>query len=163
VATHKIPIPITAYGTNAALERIDHTPNIQTYHSLIKDVAGELFGLVRVPENYANTPKIEAVILANATSGVTRLTLGTVCIANDAASLDPASFTDETAQDITVPGTAYNDKVVTFPTSGNLGSSANIAIGKLLIVRFQHNGTHANDTLAVNTLLAGLWFSYSDT
>jgi hypothetical protein len=161
VATFKVPIPIVAYGANAALERIEHTPLIQTYHSLIKDVAGELFGLVRIPENYVGTPKIEAIIAANATSGVTRLTCGAVTIAADAASLDPASYTDETAQDITVPGTAYNDKLVTFPSSGSL-AAATISAGRLLAVRLQHNGTHANDTLAVNTLVLGLWFSYAD-
>lgn len=161
MATFKIPIPIVAYGTNAAIERIDHTPAILTYHSLIKDVAGEIHGLLRVPENYVGTPKVEAIIAANATSGVTRLTCGAVAIANDAASLDPSAFTDETAQDITVPGTAYTDKLVTFPTSGSL-SAASIAAGKLLAVRLQHNGTHANDTLAVNTLVLGLWLSYAD-
>jgi hypothetical protein len=160
MATHKIPVPITAYGSNAFWTRVDFAPNIQGLHTLVKDVVGELYGLVRIPENFVGTAKIEAVILANATSGVTRLVLGAVCIANDAASFD-ATFTDETAQDITVPATAYLDKLITFPTSGSL-SAASIAAGKILFVHLQHAGTHANDTLAVDTLVAGLWLSYSD-
>ena len=160
MATHKIPIAITAYGTNGYFTRVDFAPNIQGLHALTKDVVGEIYGMVRIPENYVGTAKIEAVILANATTGVTRLVAGAVCVANDAASFD-ATFTDETAQDITVPATAYNDKLVTFPTSGSL-SAASIAAGKLLFVHLQHAGTHANDTLAVDTLVSGLWLSYAD-
>jgi len=161
MATHKILVPVTAYGSNAYWTRVDFTPNIQGVHALTKDVVGELYGMVRIPENYVSTPKVEAIILANATSGVTRLVLGAACIANDAASFDVASFTDETAQDITVPGTAYTGKLATFPSSGSL-SAASIAAGKLLFVHLQHVGNHANDTLAVDTLVAGLWLSYAD-
>lgn len=163
MATHKIPIEISTPSSdgNAYPLLVDFNPNRQILPALVKDVDGSWFGKVRVPENYVGTPKIEVGILANATTGNTRLVLGTFAIAFDGASWD-GSFTDETAQDITVPGTAYNDKLVTFPTSGSLSTSADIAAGKWLFVRLQHNGTHANDTLAADTILGGLYFSYSD-
>lgn len=159
MATFKLPIPITAYGTNGYWTRIDFTPNIQGLHAMVKDVEGAIYGMVRIPQNYVGSAAVEAIILANATSGVTRLTLGTAVVAADSASFDP-TITDETAQNITVPGTAYNDKLVTFPTSGSLATT--LAAGSLLMVRLQHNGTNASDTLAVDTLVAGLWLSYAD-
>lgn len=155
MTTFKIPIAIGAFGTNTYPERIDFAPNIQDIPALIKDVDGSVYGRVRVPENYVSTPKIELGILANATSGVTRLTIGTGVVAFDAESWDVA-FTDETAQDITVPATAYVDKLVTFTLT------TTPAAGKWLMVRLTHNGAHANDTLAVNTLAGGVFFTYAD-
>ena len=60
-----------------------------------------------------------------------------------------STITSDTAQDITVPGTARLTKEVTF----TVGDLANIAANDLLIVEILHEGTHANDTLAVNTEL----------
>lgn len=155
MATFKIPVTVGAYGTNTFPDRIDFSPNIQDIPSMVKDVDGSVYGRVRVPENYVGTPKIELSILANATTGVTRLTIGTGVVAFDAESFD-VTFTDETAQDITVPATAYNDKLVTFTLT------TTPAAGKWLFVRLTHSGAHANDTLAVNTLIGGLFFTYAD-
>jgi hypothetical protein len=55
-----------------------------------------------------------------------------------------------TAQDVTVPGTALVRKDVTFSVSGLVG-------GDVLVLAIAHDGAHANDTLAVNTLLYGAW------
>lgn len=164
---HRVPVHVTAYSGFAFWTRVNFAPNIQGMHGYSKDVDGDIFGFVRVPDEYVSTPKLEAIILANATSGVTRLIAGTACIAADAVSWDVSAFSDETAQDVTVPATAYVAKLLTFPSSGNLASSANIAAGKILFVHIKHNGDSAaggsNDTLAVDTLLPGIWFSYSDT
>ena len=92
-------------------------------------------------------------IAANATSGVTRLQVATKAIA-DNESMNP-TLTDETAQDITVPGTAYLRKDVTFTLTETL------AAGDLVIVEIYHNGLHANDNLAVDTLLFGAWLEYT--
>lgn len=118
----------------------------------VKDVDGKVYGHVMVPSELAATPnaKIILSVAANATTGVTRLQVATKDPA-DAESLNPAALVDETAQDITVPGTAYLRKDVTF-TLTNVP-----AAGDYLIVEVHHNGAHVNDTLAVNTLLFGAW------
>lgn len=114
----------------------------------VKDVDGKVYGTVLVPSG-ATTATLRLAIAANATSGVTRLNVGYAPIA-DAESLNPASLTDGTAQDITVPATAYLRKDVTFSLTGLAGAD-------LVIVEIFHEGSHANDTLAVNTLLLGAW------
>jgi hypothetical protein len=115
----------------------------------VKDVDGKIYGQVRVPPGYASGGVIRLAIAANATSGVTRLGVGTKAVA-DGESLNP-TLTDETKQDITVPGTAYLRKDVTFTLTETLAEN------DVLIVEIFHEGSHANDTLAVNTLLMGAW------
>lgn len=116
----------------------------------VKDVDGKIYGLVRVPPSYMSGGVLRLAIAANATTGVTRLIVGTKAVA-DGESLNPATLTGETAQDITVPGTAYLRKDVTFTLTETL------AVSDVLIVEVFHEGSHANDTLAVNTLLLGAW------
>lgn len=120
--------------------------------SFVKDVDGQADGTVVIPPNLAGTPaaKIKLYLTANATSGVTRLTVAVKSVA-DGVTVNPGSFTAETAQDITVPATARLLKVVTFPASGSL--SETLAASSLLQVTVTHNGAHANDTLAVATEL----------
>ena len=112
-----------------------------------EDVEGELIGFVNTPESLCGTPaaKIELQIAANATSGVTSLGVSTAAVA-DGESLD-ASFTAETIQDVTVPGTAYLRKEVEFDLT------ADPAAGDHLWVRIIHDGDKSEDTLAVDTLL----------
>ena len=116
----------------------------------LKDDDAKVYGVAPIPKDLATTPNGKVVLLigANATSGVTRLQVSTKAVA-DGESLNPASLTAETAQDITVPATARLRKDVTFPTSGSLGET--LAAADLLIVEVFHNGLHANDTLSVNT------------
>lgn len=118
----------------------------------LKDVDGKIYGIAPIPKNLAGTPngKIVLVIGANATTGVTRLSVATKAVA-DTESLNPSSLTGETAQDVTVPGTARLRKDVMFPSSGSLAEI--LAVDDLLIVEVFHEGLHANDTLAVNTEL----------
>ena len=120
----------------------------------VKDVDGKIYGVVKVPPDYLSGGAIKMSIAANATTGVTRLVVGSKAVA-DGETLNPGSLTDETAQDITVPGTAYFRKVVSFTLTETLAAS------DLLIVEIYHNGAHANDTLAVNTLLFGAWLEYT--
>jgi hypothetical protein len=117
--------------------------------SFVKDVDGKFYGLVTVPANLAVTPnaKIQFVLAANATSGVTRFGVATARVAN-AASLNPGSLTAETSQDITVPATAYVRKDVIFTLAG-----VTVQASDMLLVQITHEGTHANDTLAVNSLI----------
>lgn len=120
----------------------------------LKDVEGKVYGLVTVPPDYDSAPVLALDIAANATSGVTRLQVGTKAVA-DGESMNPGALTDETAQDITVPGTAYLRKRVTFAITET------IAAGDVLIVEVFHDGDHANDTLAVNTLLFACGLEYT--
>lgn len=115
----------------------------------LQDVEGKIYGIVRVPPSYASGGAIKLEIGANATTGVTRLQVGTKAVA-DGESMNP-TLTDETAQDITVPGTAYLRKAVSFTLTESLAAS------DLLLVEIFHDGDHANDTLAVNTILWGAW------
>jgi hypothetical protein len=114
----------------------------------VKDVEGKIYGFVRVPNNVDATPAASIVleIGANATTGVTRMQVGTNPPA-DGESFNPASLTDETAVDITVPATAYLRKQQAFSLTNAP------AADDILIVEIFHDGDHANDTLAVNTLL----------
>jgi hypothetical protein len=117
----------------------------------LKDVEGYVYGSVIVPTNVAATPNAKVILLiaANATTGVTRLQVATAPPA-DGETVN-ASFTTETAQDITVPGTAYLRKDVEFDLTNDPAAE------DLLLVSVFHDGDHANDTLAVNTLLLGAY------
>jgi hypothetical protein len=114
----------------------------------VKDVDGKVYGIVTIPKTIAVTPnaKIVLLIAANATTGVTRLSVASKDIA-DAESINPASLTAETAQDITVPTTARLRKDVTFTMTDTPVAD------DIKIVEIFHEGAHANDTLAVNTEL----------
>ena len=122
------------------------------YWQFVKDVEGRLYGVVAIPKNVAGTPSAKVVLVtsANATTGVTRLQVSTKAIA-DGESLNPASLTAETAQDITVPSTARLRKDVTFPSTGSLTEM--VAADELLLVEIAHLGAHVNDSLSVNTEL----------
>lgn len=116
----------------------------------VKDLDGFIYGEVLVPSGVTNAT-LRAAVAANATSGVTRLALYAQAWADAETMFGSWNIGNPvSSQDITVPGTAYTRKDVTWSLTGLTG-------GDLLFVAVQHNGTHANDTLAVNTLLYGAW------
>jgi hypothetical protein len=129
-------------------------PHRHLVWAFLQDVAGYWYGTFRVPQNYVDTPQIVLSIGANATTGVSRLAVSTYCSA-EGESYD-GTYTTETAQDITVPATAYLRDDVTF----SLTSSP--AVGDDVQFRIDHEGAHANDTLAVPTLLFNVVFQYQD-
>lgn len=153
--TREVRVPLTVPDSSGnGYAALLSTTNIrELVAAFTKDVDGSWYGLVRVPQDYSSGPKIILRILANATSGVTRLNV--YSSAKTDAEVVDAALTAETAQDITVPGTAYTLKDVTF----TLASSP--AAGDSLTVRIQHEGNHANDTLAVDTLLYEAVFQYT--
>lgn len=122
------------------------------YWQFVKDVVGKLYGIVRVPENVSGSgsPTIELETAWNTTSGVATLGVATKAIA-DGESVNPGSLTNESDIDVTVPGTALLRKSVLFPAAGELSES--LVASDLLIVEITHNGTAANDTVAVDTVL----------
>ena len=116
----------------------------------LRDVDGKIYCHTTIPETLATVPNPVIIlrIAANATTGVTRLSIRSF-VAGDGESLNPATtgWTAAPAQDITVPATARTLKDVTFTTLPTL------AARKILVVEVFHEGAHANDTLAANTEL----------
>lgn len=157
MATVQIPIALRVPDSsgNGYPLLYDASPNRHLVTAFLQDVAGYWYGHVRVPQDYSSTPVIKLSIGANATSGVSRLAVSTYTVA-DAESYD-GTYTTETAQDITVPATAYLRKDVTF----SLTTSGGLAAGDDLMVRCDHEGAHANDTLAVPTILFTAVFQYA--
>jgi hypothetical protein len=134
-----------AFWTVAALNQWDWG-----HWEFLPDAEGRIYCHLTVPETLAAAPN-PAVILrisANATSGVTRLSIRSFA-AGDGESIDPpsAGWTVAPSQDVTVPATARTLKDVVFTTLPTL------AARKILVVEVIHEGPHANDTLIVNTEL----------
>lgn len=121
--------------------------------SFLKDVAGKVYGTVRVPEDYGSNGQLILSCAWNATTGDAVLNVGTSPIA-DGESFDPGALTDETPQTITVPGTAYLRDDVTFTLTPTL------VAGDILIVEVFHDGADGSDTVAADTLLFGAFLSY---
>lgn len=151
--TIRIPIQLRTPQQSANLGNSFFNVNALTAYDagnfeFTKDVNGKVFGLVRIPKNMNATPtaKIILTYMANATTGVTRLSVASGDIA-DGESMNPASLTVETAVDSTVPATAYLRKDVSFTLTDTPVAD------DLKIVQIYHEGAHANDTLAVNTIL----------
>lgn len=153
--TIQVPISLTTTDAtgNAYAAQVAPTNIREVVPAFTKDVVGDWWGIVRVPQNFVSTAKVIASIAANATTGVTTMGLASKNFA-DAATYDTA-LTSEADQDITVPATAYKRKDVTFTLTNQP------VAGDDLIVRIRHNGTAANDTLAVDTLLFLAVFQYS--
>lgn len=137
-----------AFWTTAALTAWD-----AGHWEFVKDVVGDVFGIVALPHTISATPnaKIILELAANATTGVTTMGVATKAVA-DGESLNPSSLTAESDIDVTVPATAYLRKEVQFSLTET------VAADDILIVRVRHNGTAGNDTLAVNTLLLAAYF-----
>lgn len=156
MATVQIPIPLRVPDASGNGYPIlyDANPHRHLLTAFLQDVAGYWYGHIRVPQDYAGTPAVKLSIGANATSGVSRLAVSSYRTA-DAASYD-GTYTTEAAQDVTVPGTAYLRKDVTFSIT-----TASITAGDDLMVRVDHEGAHANDTLAVPTILFSAVFQYA--
>jgi len=156
VTTIQIPIDLRNPGVtlvpgNAFWTVLGLTAWDAGHWQFVKDVHGSIFGLVRIPKNMAGTPaaKIKLVIAANATSGITRLDVLHKAVQSIATgeSLNPASLVSIGETDVTVPGTAYLALEVSFTVSEA------IAAEDELLIQIFHHGDHANDTLAMNTLL----------
>jgi len=156
VVTVQIPIDLavpkaSALAGNSYWLPVALTAADKAFWHFLKDVEGKVWGKVRIPVSIAGTPnaKIKLVICANATSGVTRIDVLHKAIQTKATgeSLNPASLTSIGAQDITVPATAYDALEVSFTVSETLAAEDELE------VEIFHDGDHANDTLAVTTLL----------
>lgn len=97
-------------------------------------------GTTPIPQNYSNTPQIIIQSVTQATTGVVRWIVSSSVVA--AGASEDAAWTDETAQNITVPGTAFvrQDTTFSLSTVPVAGSSLNIKITR--------NGANVADTCA---------------
>lgn len=134
------------------------TSNVRKlFPNYAKDVDGELWGIIRVPQNYASGGKIILRITTPATGGGTigvgRFTVSTL-VKGSTEVLD-AALTAETAQDITLSNTGYSMVDATFTLT------TTPVAGKDMIVKIQHNGTHANDTCTNDIILVNAVLEYT--
>lgn len=148
-----VPITIETPSTdgNAFVAPVgSNTPRL--YPNFKRDASGKWRGACQVPADYSSGGTVRISIMANATSGVTRMNVNFAFVA-DAESMDP-SLTAGTAQDITVPATALLRKDADFTVTG-------AAAEDVLLVEVEHAGAHANDTLAAETVLVDAVFEYT--
>jgi len=110
---------------------------------------GHLFGTVQMPANVAGIPlpAIRLWYTTIATAGNVRLQVATKAVAVG-ESVNFASYTVETARDITVPALTYRLAEARFPASGSLSETP--ASNEIVFVRIERAGGHANDTLAAS-------------
>lgn len=128
----------------------------QGVHALLKDVSGRWHFRGLIPANYSSTPVLKVAYIANATSGVTRLNVEYAVVSPSGGDADP-TLTALTAQNDTVPGTAYAVRVLSF--TGATG----LAAGSFLEGAVHHDGANASDTLAVDTLILAVWLDYTSS
>jgi hypothetical protein len=114
----------------------------------VKSVDGKIYAIIRVPKNMAATPnaKFKLVFAANATTGNFVVNVSWTNVA-EGASINPASLTSIGSQTITVPGTAYYLKTVSFTLGSNPSAEDE------LVIEIYHNGASGSESLAVNLLL----------
>jgi hypothetical protein len=119
-----------------------------------QSVDGYWWGIVRVPQDYSSAG---AIILSTFTSSTStnaaRWIVGSKVIANG-ASYDQA-LTAETAQNQSMPGTAYQRTDVTFTLTTTPTAGAD------LLVYVERNGSNGGDTLAANVRLGNVVFQYT--
>lgn len=128
------------------------TPNILGAWEFLIDVDASVFGLVIVPPNLAASPAAKIILSTayNATTLVSSWLVRTSAIA-DGESYDPATLTAIAAQDISIPGTVYLRKEVSFTLATQPVANDE------LIVEIEHNGAKTEDTAAVNSLLVAAY------
>lgn len=151
------PIKLTAPDASGnAYGILVATANIRgIYPAFVKDVDGDWWGEIDVPKDYVSTPKIILWIMANQTSSVVCRMLVLTKATAVSATIDAAG-TAETAIDGTLTTTAYRPLLYTFTLS------TTPVAGEKMTVKIQHNGLHANDTVAVDPILYKAVFEYTN-
>lgn len=158
MATVQIPVALSVPDSSGnGYAALVSTSNIrELVAAFLKDVDGDWWGIVRVPQDYSSGGKIVLRIGANSTSGQVCTMKVSTSVKATAATWD-AALTAETQVDTTLSTTAYRPSDVSFTLS------TTPAAGSDLIVKITHVGTATNDTLAVDTLLFNAVFEYTST
>lgn len=119
----------------------------------IKDVDGDVFGLVAVPQNMAATPNAKIILWLSHTGAVSTEVTRMQVLADPVASTEsiPTSMTGVEVRDLTFAATTADktDEFI-FPATGSMTAPT---AGDQLFVQVLHNGIHENDTLSQNTRL----------
>lgn len=155
-ATKQVAIPLTIPDSSGnAYAALVSTSNIrELVPAFTKDVDGDWWGIVRVPQDYASGGAIILRVAANDTNGTVSSWIVSTKARDTSATWD-AALTDETVQDATMSTTAYR------PTDVSFTLSTTPVAGGDLVIRIRHNGTRSQDTLAVDSLLFQAVFQYS--
>jgi len=132
-----------AFWTVAAMAGFDYP-----HWEFVKDVEGRVFGQILSPKTVAATPnaKIVLILCCMATAGVSRMNVNYALLGTTGGWLG-GSLTPIGAQDVAMPATTSGFVKATFAVP------AGIAADQMMFLEIVHEGNHANDTLAVNTIL----------
>lgn len=125
-----------------------------------KSVDGTWLGSFPVPSNYASGGTVVLTGVANATSGAVRWQV--LCGQTVNGSTADLTLTAETAQNITVPGTAKLAFDTTFTLAGTT-PAAGTAHPEIFFVQVKRVGSNGGDTLAVDCGLLACTFLYTTT
>lgn len=125
-----------------------------------KLVDGTWQGVIPVPSNYASAGTVVLTGVANATSGAVRWQV--LCAQTKDGSSADVTVTGETAQNVTVPGSA-NQAFDTTVLLVNTTPLAGTAHPEFLVVQVKRVGSNGGDTLAVDCGLLGATFLYTTT
>lgn len=146
MATARVPVHITnprftSLAGNAYYNVKPLTAWDVGYWSFVINVEGKVYGWVNVPEDYSSGGTVILTLAAlDDDSAVARMQVSSKAVA-DGETINPGSLTAETAQDVTMPSTAYFRKEASFTLTDTLVAE------DLLIVEVFHDGDHANDTV----------------
>lgn len=156
MATVQIPIQLTVPDSSGnAYAALVSTANIrELFLAYVKDVDGDWWGIVRVPQDYNAGGTVILRVAANSTGGLVTSFIVSTKVLDTGATWD-AALTAETVIDTTLSTTAYRPSDVTFTLT------TTPVAGKDLLVKIQHNGTRGADTLNVDTLMFQAIFQYT--
>jgi hypothetical protein len=113
---------------------------------------GAWVGTIRVPQDYGASPKIIVSFVVNATSGAVRWKVGTAIVADGVT--EDTNYTTETAQNITVPGTALLRKDVTFTLTSTPVAGADMN------VKVTREASNGGDTCTASAAIWAVNFQY---
>lgn len=119
-------------------------------HWQLANASAFIYGQVLVPSGVTSAT-LRVATAAALTTGAVRLALYANAVADgEAVGGSWGAGNPVSTQDITVPGTAYLRKDVTWSLTGLAG-------GDLLMVALNRDGAHANDTYTGNLRVYGAW------
>lgn len=156
MATVRVPLPLTVPDSsgNGYAALVAGTNLRDLFPAYTTGVDGFWYGSLDVPENYASGGKFVLWVGANDTTGHVSRWIAASKAVSTAATWD-AALTAETAQNLTMPTTAYE------PASVSFTLSTTPVGGNSLLFYVERNGSNAADTLTVDAYLFKAVFEYT--
>lgn len=148
------PLAIVGPSTDGAASM--RTIGAVTYYALDPSTDGSWYFRGIVPDDYSSAAAIKVKVVAEATSGVHRIGCDVLFGAEDEA-ID-ATETALTVQGITVPSTSKYIDTITFSSGLPTAAAGDVIHGRIWR---DADGSGGTDSLAVVTLIAGVYFSYT--